>query len=185
MQRTRSDLSKFNNGWFNPGGSKIRRAIWYMVNAVFFNSYCFPFSGLKCNLLRLFGASVGRSVVIKPSVNIKYPWHLSIGDNSWIGEKVWIDSLGKVAIGNNVCISQGALILSGNHDFSKQSFDLMIREIVIEDGAWIGAKSTVTQGVVCGDHSVLAVGSVASSSLEPYWIYRGNPAEKVKERVIN
>ncbi|MDP4687697.1 MAG: colanic acid biosynthesis acetyltransferase WcaF, partial [Salibacteraceae bacterium] len=103
----------------------------------------------------------------------------------WIGENVWIDNLDKVVIGKHVCISQGALILSGNHDFSKSTFDLIVQPITIEDGAWIGAKSVVTQGVTVASHAVLAVSSVASSSLESYSIYRGNPAVKVKERVIN
>ncbi len=61
-----------------------------------------PFSGLKCSILRLFGAKIGKKVVIKPGVNVKYPWFLEIGDFSWIGEDVWIDNLGKVKIGANV-----------------------------------------------------------------------------------
>jgi acetyltransferase-like isoleucine patch superfamily enzyme len=61
-------------------------------------------------------------VNIKPSVNIKYPWLLEVGDHVWIGEEVWIDNLAKVRIGSNVCISQGAMLLTGNHDFTKSTF---------------------------------------------------------------
>ena len=123
-------------------------------------------------------------MIIKPHVHIKYPWKLSVGDYSWIGEYVWIDNLDTVQIGSNVCLSQGALILSGNHDYSSASFDLILKPIEIQDGAWIGAKAVVIQGVKVGSHSVLSVGSVASSDLEEFGIYRGNPAEFVKRREI-
>ncbi len=135
-------------------------------------------------LLRSFGAKLGKGVVIKQSVNIKYPWLLEIGDYAWIGEQVWIDNLGRTMIGANACISQGALLLSGNHDFTKPGFDLIVKEILIEDGVWIGARSVVTGGSVCRTHAVLAAGSVHSGEMEAYGIYRGNPALKIKERVI-
>lgn len=183
MEQIKTDLSKFNNSWYKPGGNAITRTIWYFVNAFVLKS-AIPFMGIKTTLLKLFGAKIGNGLVIKPHVSVKYPWNLSIGDHVWIGENVWIDNLGKVTIGNNVCISQGALILSGNHNYSKPNFDLMVKDIAIEDGAWIGAKSIVCQGVTVGSHAVLSVNSVASSNLEPYSIYRGSPATKTNERVI-
>ena len=87
-------------------------------------------------------------------------------------------------IGANCCISQGAMLLCGNHNFSVSSFDLIVGDITLEEGVWLGAKSIVTPGVTCGSHSVLTVGSVASNDLEAYSINRGNPAEKIKSRVI-
>ena len=115
---------------------------------------------------------------------IKYPWMLCIGNYSWIGEGVWIDNLANVDIGANCCISQGAMLLCGNHNFSVSSFDLIVEYITLEEGVWLGAKSIVTQGVTCYSHSVLSVGSVASKNLEAYTINRGNPAEKIKSRTI-
>jgi len=178
------DLSKFNNNWYKPGKNKITRGLWYLVNAIFFISPLFPFSSIKKNMLKIFGAKIGKGVVIKPSVNIKYPWHLKIGDYSWIGEKVWIDNLEDIEIGNNVSISQGALLLSGNHNFKKSTFDLMIDKIIIEDGVWIGAKTIVTGGVTCHSHSILTVNSVASQNLDAYGIFKGNPAKLIKKREI-
>ena len=121
---------------------------------------------------------------IKPSVNIKYPWNLTIGDDTWIGEGVWIDNLGKVSIGSNVCISQDSMLMCGNHNYKKSAFNLMVGEITIEDGVWVGAKCLVCPGVTLHSHAVLAVGSVASTDLETYSIYRGNPAVKIKDRII-
>lgn len=178
------DLSTYKNDSYQIGANQLTQLLWYAVNACFFNSPMLLPYAIKNALIRIFGAKIGHGVIIKPRVNIKYPWKLEINNNSWIGEGVWIDNLDKVIIGKNVCISQGALILSGNHDYSKPTFDLIVKKITIDDGAWIGAKSIITQGVHVGSHAVLVSGSLASSDLESFGIYRGNPASKVKTREI-
>jgi putative colanic acid biosynthesis acetyltransferase WcaF len=145
----------------------------------------FPFSSkMKVAILKKFGAKVGNRVLIKPNVNIKYPWFLEIGSDVWIGEAVWIDNLAKVTIGSNVCISQGAYLLTGSHNYKKESFDLMLGEIVLENAVWIGAKAIVCPNVVCGKNSVLAVGSVATYNLDIDSVYQGNPAMVKRKRSI-
>jgi putative colanic acid biosynthesis acetyltransferase WcaF len=179
----KTELKEFDNTSYQPG-SMAKRSLWYVANVLFFNtSVPFP-NSLKRMLLRIFGAKIGKGVILKPKVNIKYPWMLGVGNHSWIGEGVWIDNLGNVEIGANCCLSQGVMLLCGNHNFSVSGFDLTVKEITLEEGVWLGAKSTVTQGVTCCSHSVLTVGSVASKDLEAYSINRGNPAEKIKSRVI-
>ncbi|MFQ3581829.1 MAG: WcaF family extracellular polysaccharide biosynthesis acetyltransferase [Chloracidobacterium sp.] len=180
---TTVDLSRFNNAWYRPG-PPLKRALWLLINAWIFKSDLPYPSALKARLLRLFGARIGRGVVIKPNVNIKYPWLLAIGDFSWIGEGAWIDNLADVAIGAHACISQGAYLLTGNHDYTAQHFDLMIAPITIGDGAWVGAKSIVLPGTRLESHVVVAAGSVIGGSTEPYGIYRGAPAQWVRQRVI-
>ena len=114
MQQT--DLSIYNNSPFNPGGNALKRVLWYYLNALFLKTGLIPFSGFKVFLLRLFGARIGKNVIIKPGVNVKYPWNLTIGNYTWVGENVWIDCLVPITIGNNVCLSQGAVLLTGNHN---------------------------------------------------------------------
>ncbi len=184
MTEKHADLSKFNNDWYDPGKSFPARALWYLVNALFFLTALNPFSGLKVFLLRLFGARAGAGVAIKPRLNIKYPWLLEIGDHSWIGEGVWIDNLAKVSIGSNVCISQGAYLCTGNHDYTKESFDLIVKPIIVEDGVWIGAKAIISPGVILKSHSVIAAGSVVTRDTEPYTVYQGNPASAVRLRTM-
>ena len=184
MSNKQTDLSSFNNSWYNPGRGFVTRGLWYLVNVCYFKS-SFPFSGMKVFWLRFFGAKVGSGVVIKPGVNIKYPWRLSIGNYVWIGEKVWIDNLGDVVIEDNVCVSQGAMLLCGNHNYKKSAFDLMVGDITLKQGSWVGAKSVVCPGVTLGSHAVLSVSSVATSYLEEYTIYQGNPAISVGKREIN
>lgn len=178
------NLKNFNNDWYNPGKNVLLRFLWYYVNVVFFVCPLNPLNGLKIVVLRFFGAKIGTNVVIKPSVNIKYPWKLTIGNNVWIGESVWIDNLASISIGNNVCISQGAMLLTGNHNYKKDTFDLMIGAIILEDGVWISAKSVVCPGVRCRSHSILGVNSVATKDLEAYHIYQGNPCVSLRKRII-
>lgn len=180
----KTDLSIYTTGNYNPGGGSVKRIVWYFVNVLFFINPVFPFGRMKVCLLRLFGARIGKGVIIKPGVNVKYPWKLSIGDHSWIGERAWIDNLAFVSIGKNCCISQGAMLLCGNHNFKLQTFDLITGPVVLEEGVWIGAYSIVCPGVTCHSHSVLAVNSVATKDMEAYHIYQGNPAVKSKERVV-
>jgi len=180
MQKT--DLSKYNNSSYKPGSNSIVRLLWYFTNLIFFQNPYNPISKTKTILLRIFGAKVGNGVIIKPSVNIKYPWRLKIGNHVWIGENVWIDNLADVEIGNNCCISQGAMLLCGNHNYKLETFDLITGKIILEDGVWIGAKSVVCPNVICYNHSILTVNSVATQNMEEYSIYQGNPAIKVKKR---
>lgn len=177
------NLSKFDNSWYKPGNT-FKRFVWYFKNIFLFKSSLPWPNSLKIMTLRFFGAKVGRNVLIKPNVNIKYPWLLEIGDNVWLGEEVWIDNLAKVTFGNNVCLSQGAMLLCGNHDYKKETFDLIVKPIVLEDGVWVGAKSVVCPGVTMKSHSILAVGSVLTKDAEAYGIYQGNPAVMVKKREI-
>jgi len=158
--------------------------LWFFVNVFVFQNRWNASSASKVFFLKLFGAKIGKNVVLKPNINIKYPWKLSIGDNSWIGEKVWIDNLGTVSIGKNVCLSQGAMLLCGNHNYKKESFDLMVGDITLENGVWIGAHSIVSPNVTCFSHSILTVNSVATSNLEAYTIYQGTPAKAIRKRVI-
>jgi putative colanic acid biosynthesis acetyltransferase WcaF len=177
-----TDLSTFDNRWYQPGGSAFKRLLWYLVNALFFINPLNPLVGLKVALLRAFGAKIGQGVIIKPGVNIKYPWRLWVGDHCWIGERAWIDNLADVRLGDHVCLSQGCMLLTGNHNYKSPAFDLMLGPITLENGSWIGAQATVCPGVTVGSHAILSVGSVATKDLEAWQVYQGVPAEVVRER---
>ena len=180
------DLSSYRNP---PGHDKGRgiavRVLWHFVNALFFENSLNPSSGLKIVLLKLFGAKIGTGVIVKPGVNIKHPWFLTIGDHTWIGERVWLDNtFAPITLGPNVCLSQGVYLCTGNHDWTDPAFGLLERPLTIEVGAWVGAGAKVLPGAFVANHSIVAAGAVLSKPTEPFMIYAGNPAQAVKRRVI-
>ena len=178
------DLSLFSTGCFSKGAPYWKQTLWFFINAMLVRASWNPFMGIKIALLRAFGAKIGNRLVIKNNVSIKFPWKLIIGDNVWLGEGCWLDNLDQISIGNNVCISQGALLITGNHDYTKTNFPYRNAPIIIEDGAWVGAKAIVAPGVTIKENSVLTIGCVATHDTEANSIYQGNPAKKIKERII-
>ena len=177
-------LASFKGSGFDKGACLLKIILWYFVNALIVRASWNPFIGIKIFLLRMFGAKIGKGLCVKNNVVIKSPWNLIIGNNCWIGESVWIDNLDKVSIGNNVCISQGAMLLTGNHDYTISSMPYRNAPIVVEDGAWIGARTVVCPGVTVHENAILTVGSIAVKDMEANGIYQGNPAVKKKAREI-
>ena len=176
-------LNEFDNRSWNRGRPLFVELVWLVLSALFVSSWI-PGSGHRKWLLRVFGAKIGNGVVIKPRVRVKFPWRLEIGDHAWIGEDAWIDNLADVTIGSDACISQGVYLCTGSHDWSSSRFDLITKPIVIGNSAWVSAKATVGPGVTVGEGAVLSLGGVATKDLEPWGIYAGNPATKLKTRVI-
>ena len=176
------NLAQYDNSRYTPGRPAYIRVLWFAFGLPLLRASWNPFSGMRRLLLGLFGARVGQGVVIKPGTRIKYPWMLEVGDHSWIGEDAWIDNLAFIRIGNHVCLSQGVYLCTGNHDWSDPAFRLNIRPIIIQDGAWVGAKAIICPGVEIGAGAVATAGSVITKNLEPFTIYSGNPAHPVRSR---
>jgi putative colanic acid biosynthesis acetyltransferase WcaF len=154
------DLVKFNNACFTRGAPKWKEALWWVCRSLFFAPWLPVPSALKVAVLRVFGATVGRGVVIRSRVNITFPWNLQLGDHVWLGDEVLILSLDRVKIGSNVCISQRAFLCTGSHNFSKDTFDLITRPIEIGDGCWIAAQAFVGPGVVLPAATLVKAGEV-------------------------
>ena len=178
------DLSQHDLRGYTPGRSYWFRAAWLIIEAFTLLNPFFVSYRLKAHILRAFGASIGRSLVIKPRVHIKYPWRLSIGDYVWLGERAWIDNLADVRIGDNVCISQGAYICTGNHDWSDRQMGLVTKPVTVDAGAWIAAFAKVAPGVHVGQDAVIGFGGVLVDDAESAGIYFGNPAKRIGTRTV-
>jgi putative colanic acid biosynthesis acetyltransferase WcaF len=181
---TTVDLSQFKVRDYNPGAHLFVRTAWFLFGLPLLRSSVLPSSLLRRCLLRLFGATIGVGVVIKPGVRVKYPWKLTIGQHCWIGEDAWIDNIAPVTVGDNVCISQGAYLCTGNHNWKDRAFGLIALPISIDDGAWVAARSAVAPGVVIGQSAIVGFGAVVFSDVPPYEIHTGNPATFVRYREI-
>ena len=175
-------LDQYTAPTYAPGASLPKQLLWYYLGDPLVQTPLIPFSAFKVALLRCFGATIGQGVRIKPRVTIKFPWRLTVGDHTWLGEHLWIDNLAPVTIGDHVCLSQSVYLCTGNHDWSKPSFDLRLGSIHIKTGSWVAARATLGPGVTVGEGAILSLGSVATQSLEPWTVYSGNPAQAIKKR---
>jgi putative colanic acid biosynthesis acetyltransferase WcaF len=179
--RVRLDL--YSPKGFIRGRSALSEAAWMLVQVLLVASPL-PGSRFRVWLLRLFGAGIGQHVTIKPGVRVKFPWRLQIGDHAWIGEDAWIDNLAEVTIGDHCCLSQGVYLCTGNHDWSRPTFDLVVRPIRVEPQAWLAARSVVGPGVTVREGAVLGLGSVAVHDLQAWQVHVGSPALPIRPRVV-
>jgi len=181
MKKVRLDLFDKNVN-FIRGASTIKFTIWYSLKIIFFlSSIPYP-NKFKVTLLKIFGAKIGKGLILKPRVNIHFPWKLDIGDHVWIGEEVCILNFEKCIIGNNVCISQRAFLCGGNHNYNFPSMPYRNGTIFLNDGCWIGAASFIGPNVTLGENTVISANSFVSKSLEGNRIYSGNPVNFIKNR---
>ena len=165
-----------------PPSWKMRRALWSLFQSTLFRFSPHTSSGFRAFLLRAFGAKVGRHCTIRRTATVYYPWQLDLGDLSSLGDSATVYNLGPITIGNRVTVSQEAYLCAGTHDYRFFDMPLLRPPISIGDDAWICARAFVGPGVQVGEGAILAACGVASRDLEPWSIYAGNPAVKVKER---
>ena len=158
--------------------------LWWIIQAVFFkNSPQFAY-GWRRFLLRCFGAKIGKDVIIRPTVKVTYPWKVSIGDYSWIGDDVVLYSLGEIEIGDNAVISQKSYICTGSHDYLSVDFSIFAKKIIIKNKCWLATDVFVAPGITIGENTVVSARSSVYKNLPSNKICRGNPAKIIRERKI-
>ena len=136
------NLSRFEYGSYSIGKPKWVLALWVIFGQTLLNIRFLP-SSVRVYTLKLYGADIGQSVILKSKVTVLFPWRLSIGSNSWIGENVLIINHEYVEIGKNVCVSQRAILCSGGHDYKSVSLAYKHSPIKICDGAWVCLDSKI------------------------------------------
>ena len=170
MRTQKLQLYKTPKSW-DRGASPIKEALWiFIFQPIVSNS--FPGSRWRKVLLNLFGAKIGKNNRFNQGLKVKMPWRLTIGNNCWIGEDTWIDNLSFVKISDSVCVSQGVYFCTGNHNYKKETFDLITEPIFVETEVWIGAKSIIGPGTNIGRAAIITLGSIITKDISPYNIYR-------------
>lgn len=159
------DLRSFTLTGYDKGRGKPVQALWFAVmNTVFMAWFC-P-ARVRVMILRAFGARIGDRVLIRHRVRVLWPWKLTIGDDSWIGEGAWLLNLEPITIGSDVCVSQEAFLCTGSHDHRTTDFRYRNGPISVQDGAWVAARATVLAGVTIGRHAVVSAGTVLAHDLD-------------------
>jgi putative colanic acid biosynthesis acetyltransferase WcaF len=144
--------------WSKPA---LVLCLWVIVEYFFVTNPLQPSSRLRATALRMFGARIGRGVILRPRLRVKFPWNLEIGDDCWIGEGVWMHNQDKITIGHDVCISQETFITTGSHVF-KKNMALTTKPVTVEAGVWVCSRAIITMGSTIPTSSIVPAGKVVT-----------------------
>ena len=176
------DLSKFSVPASFRGKSKIVVQIWWIVQSTIFGLSPQFFYGWRRFLLRTFGAKIGKDVLIRSSASFTYPWNVEIGDYSWVGEECVFYSLGRITLGENVALAHKVYLNTGGHDYTRDTFDIFAKAIVVEDECWLTNDVYIAPGVTIGKGTIIGARSTVLNSLPGGKVCVGAPAKPIKNR---
>lgn len=182
MKTIKVNLAEYNQKKFQRGKSNLIVLLWWFVQGTFFRFSLHNMYNWRSSLLRLFGASIGKEVKIRSSSKFTYPWKVTIGDYSWVGDNVTFYSLDKIVIGENCVISQETYLCTGSHDMKDPYFSLITASINIKDGAWVATDVFVYPGVTINELAVVAARSTVIKDIPANEVYAGSPAKYIKKR---
>jgi putative colanic acid biosynthesis acetyltransferase WcaF len=169
-----------------PKGFRGRSAIvvqfWWLVQSLMVKPSPQIFFAWRRALLRAFGARIGPGVRIRPGVEVTYPWKVSIGENSWIGDNVSLYSLGPITIGADSVLSQNTYVCAADHDYSDPAFPIRERAVTIGSQVWIASDVWVGPSVTIGDGAVIGARSTVVADMPPGTICVGSPCRPLKPR---
>lgn len=175
-------LDRFTGAGYDKGRPAGIQVGWLLLSGLVVRRWWCP-TPLRIAILRAFGAEIGEGVLIRHGVKIHWPWKLTVGDHSWIGEDSWILNLEPVTIGSQVCISQGVLLCTGSHDRRSPTFEFDNAPIVVGDDAWIAARATVLRGVTIGEGAVVGATALVTRDVPAQAIVLAPRAESRDERL--
>ena len=164
-------------------GNRLFRVLWG-VAWLLLARWTPPLHGWRRLVLRAFGARLASGARVHASVRIWYPPHLTIGRDALIGPGAILYDQGRIDIGARVVVSQRAHLCASSHDIADPEFQLVLRPIRIDDGAWIAAEAFVGPGVSVGAGAVIGARAALFRDAEPMGVYWGNPARLLKRRVL-
>ncbi|WP_148630534.1 WcaF family extracellular polysaccharide biosynthesis acetyltransferase [Bacillus sp. E214] len=176
------ELEKYNQSWYSRGRSSVVVLLWWFIQGTIFRYSFHNMYNWRIYLLKLFGAKIGKKVKIRSSAKFTYPWKITIGNYSWIGDDVNLYSLDKIEIGENCVISQKSYLCTGTHDLKDPYFGLITKPIKIKDGAWIASDVFIHPGVTIHEMAVAAARSTVTKDIPASEVHGGSPAKFIKKR---
>lgn len=178
------DLRKYDQSGFDRGRPGLYVLLWWLVQAIAFPLTLHNLNILRCGLLRLFGAKIGKGVVIRPTARFTYPWKVTIGDYSWVGDDVVFYSLDQIHIGEHCVVSQKSYLCTGSHDIQDPKFALKTASIIIGNGAWVATDCFIAPGVKIGANTVIGARSSVFADMPAGQVCLGTPCKPRYPRIM-
>jgi putative colanic acid biosynthesis acetyltransferase WcaF len=178
-----ADLRQYDQSNFDRGRPGWYVLLWWLLQAIVFPLTPHSLHAPRCALLRLFGARIGKGVVIRPTARFTYPWKVDIGDYSWVGDDVVFYSLESIHVGQHCVISQKSYLCTGSHDMRSPTFQLVTKPIAIGNGAWVATNCFIGPGVQIGANAVIGARSSVFTSMPAGQICWGTPCRAHRPRL--
>lgn len=182
MKTNQVDLVKSQSQW--PIRIKILRAVWTIFRPLFWSGTPRFLNPLRVFALVLFGARLGKAVLIMDGVRVWMPWNLTVGDYSAIGRGVELYNFAPIVVGSNTVISQYSFLCTATHEYSHPHMPLIWRKIAVGSSCWVAASAFIGPGVTIGDGAVIGARSVVTKDVAPWTVCAGNPSKYIKDRVL-
>ena len=182
MLNNKIRLNLYNQSWYSRGKKGWIVIMWWLIQSSIFRFSFHNMYGWRNFLLRLFGAKIGQGVKVRSNAKFTYPWKVSIGDYSWIGDNVQFYSLDTICVGSNCVVSQESYLCTGSHNIKDPHFGLIVKPIIIKDGAWVASDVFVYPGVTINEMAVVAARSTVIKDIPANEVHAGSPAKYVKKR---
>lgn len=162
--------------------NRIARFLWGLVYVLLYRTSPRPMHAWRSMLLRLFGARLGPGCHFYPGGRVWAPWNLICEDCCTLADGAEIYNPSPVFLGSHCILSQQAYVCGATHNYNDPAFPMISYSMRLGAYCWICARASVSPGVNVGPGAVLGLGSVATQDLEPWTVYSGVPAVKVKMR---
>jgi putative colanic acid biosynthesis acetyltransferase WcaF len=163
--------------------NRLGRVLWAVCWLLLYRPSPRPLHAWRSLLLRLFGATMGPNCHFYPGSRIWAPWNLVCEDQVTAANGSEIYNPVPMYFGSHAIVSQDAYLCGATHDYDDPAFPLIAFSMTVGAYAWICARASVGPGVQVGEGAVLGLGAIATRNLEPWTIYGGSPAVRIKQRV--
>lgn len=176
------NLGRYDQSHFDRGRPGWVILLWWLVQAIVFPLTPHFANGFRVQLLRLFGATIGRCVIIRPTARFTYPWKVEIGDHSWVGDDVVFYSFEQIRLGAHCVVSQKSYLCTGSHEVTDPTFKLTTAPITLGNGVWVATDCFIAPGVTIGANTVVGARSSVFRDLPPGMVCVGSPCRAVRDR---
>lgn len=161
----------------------LYKIIWQFVRTIFI----LPIPGSVLNgwkifWLRIFGAKIGKKVLIYSNARIYNPSKLILEDGAVIGPEVDCYNVDFVHLGKGAIVSQKVYLCTASHDIDDDCFKLITSPIIIKQHAWVAADAFIGMGVTVGDNAVVGARSSVFKDVPANVVVGGNPARFIRNR---
>ena len=131
---------------------------------------------------RVSGIKIGKGSTVHMWANFFQPKNISIGKDSIVGDRAFLDGREDLVIGDHVDIASSVMIYNSEHDLESEGFEAKNEKTIVGDYVFIGPRVTILPGVRVGKGAVVAAGAVVAKDVADFAIVGGVPAKVIGER---